>query len=87
MTRNDLLILNEINRNKATNSLTSVTVSTLSENVDLSHTKIRLAIKLLTENELVAEGYMQRNARTYYITQKGIDLINNLYKSVKTEEE
>ena len=78
MTINDLLILNEINRNKATNSLTSVTVSTLSENVDLSHTKIRLAIKLLTENELVAEGYMQRNARTYYITQKGIDLIKEL---------
>ena len=78
MTMNDLLILNEINRNKATNPLTSVTVSTLSENVDLSHTKIRLAIKLLTKNELVTEGYMQRNARTYYITQKGIELLKEL---------
>lgn len=78
MTKNDLLILSEIKKNNAINSLNGVTVSVLSESINLSHTKIRGAIKLLIAEELVLEGYMQGNARTYYITEKGINLLNEL---------
>lgn len=87
MKKNDILVLGTIKKVKATNSLKSVPVTTLLKEINLSHATIRSSIRLLIKNELVTEGYMQRNARTYYITQKGIDLINNLYKSVKTEEE
>ena len=87
MKKNDILVLGTIKKVKATNSLKSVPVTTLLKEINLSHATIRSSIRLLIKNELVAEGYMQRNARTYYITQKGIDLINNLYKSVKTKEE
>lgn len=87
MKKNDILVLGTIKKVKATNSLKSVPVTTLLKEINLSHATIRSSIRLLIKNELVAEGYMQRNARTYYITEQGIELINNLYKGVKTKEE
>lgn len=83
MTKNDIYILGAIKKVDAINSLKSVPVSTLCKNVNLSHTKVRTSVKTLMENELVDEGYMQKNAKTYFITKKGLELINNLYADLK----
>lgn len=83
MTKNDIYILGSIKKIDAINPLKSVPVSSLCSNINLSHTKIRASIKTLIANELVNEGYMQKNAKTFYITQKGIDLLNSLYADLK----
>lgn len=83
MTKNDLLILGTIKKIDAINSLKSVPVATILKNTNLGATKIRGALKLLMSEELINEGYMQKNAKTYYITEKGIELLNNLYADIK----
>ena len=82
MTKNDIFILNSIKKIDAINPLKSVPVSTLCKNVSLSHTKIRSSVKTLIDEGFVCEGYMQKNAKTYYITEGGIKLIKELYSTI-----
>lgn len=82
MTKNDIFILNQIRKAEAINPLKSVPISTLCKGVDLSHTKIRSSVKTLIEEGFVCEGYMQRNAKTYYITDNGVALIKDLYSNM-----
>lgn len=87
MTKNDMYILSAIKKIGATNSLNSTPISTLLKNVKISGSTVRSSIKKLIENKLVGVGYMQKNARTYYITKEGIELINNLNREVKSKED
>lgn len=45
---------------------------------NISTATIRRSIKSLLEEELIAYGYKKINEKTYYITEKGSDLINSL---------
>lgn len=87
MTKNDMYILSAIKKIGATNSLNSTPISTLLKNVKISGSTVRSSIKKLIENKLVGVGYMQKNARTYYITKEGIELIHNLNREVKSKED
>lgn len=87
MTKSDIYVLGIIKKIDATNPLKSAPVATLSKNINLSHTKIRTALKILINDGYVSEGYMQKNARTYYITESGIEFINVLYSQNKNQED
>lgn len=87
MTKNDMYILSAIKRIGATNSLNSAPISTILKNVKISESTIRISIRKLIKNGLVEKGYMQKNANTYYITQEGINLIEDISKQVKTKED
>lgn len=87
MTKNDIFVLGTIKKIEATNSLKSVPLSTLLKNTNLSATKVRSTLKLLMTEELIEEGYMQKNAKTYYITEKGMELLSNLYADIKNKNQ
>lgn len=78
ITKNDMHILDTIRKLKATNSLRGVPISSIVEKTKLSHTKIRSTTRLLLEENLIEEGFMQKNAKTYYITEKGTEMICGL---------
>ncbi|HAU85067.1 MAG TPA: hypothetical protein DCW90_06090 [Lachnospiraceae bacterium] len=83
MTKNDMHILDAIRTCKAENALRGVPVSSLVPKTNLSHTKIRSSMKTLIAAGYVEEGFMQKNARTYYITESGIELIRKLLFEAK----
>lgn len=92
VTKNDMRILDTIRQLNATNSLRSVPVNTLVSKTNLSHTKVRSTVTLLLQENFIEEGLMQKNAKTYFITDKGIETICNLlsndiaYKTKEDEE-
>lgn len=77
-TKSDVIILSQIEQAGGINKLKSVTVHKLIEKSNLSATKVRASVKLLLNANLVATGYMQKNAKTYYITDEGIAFLKDL---------
>lgn len=77
-TKNDIMILGKMADVDAVNKLKSCTVNNIIEKTKLSNTKIRAAVKTLLSVGLIDEGYMQKNAKTYYITAAGLDFLKEL---------
>lgn len=77
-TKNDIYILRTISKAKALNELTGIPISTITKGSNLSPSKVRNTVKMLQLNELIKEGFMQRNAKTYYITKLGEELLKKL---------
>ena len=90
-TKYDILILRSIYKTGGVNELKSVTINKLTEKTKISHTKIRGTIKMLISLGYVKEGFMQKNAKAYYATKEGIELVEQLmgehsFSSEKEEE-
>lgn len=77
-TKNDVLILNQIKKCGGINKLKSISIMTLVKCTGLSHTKIRGTIRVLLSDGYILDGLMQKNAKTYYITTKGLEVLNEL---------
>lgn len=75
---NDMKILATLLKHRATNQMRSMTIFDLVECMDLSETKIRRTVRLLVKDELVSNGYMKRTAKTYFISDKGLELLYKL---------
>lgn len=75
-TKNDIFILNSIRSKGGVNELRSVPITTIVEASNLSHTKVRATIKLLLTEGYIKEGFMQKNAKTYFISESGQSLLN-----------
>lgn len=76
--KSDLTILGKIEQAGAVNKLKSVTVHSIIAKTGLSATKVRAALALLQDAHYIEEGFMQKNAKTYYITQAGLDFLIEL---------
>lgn len=77
-TKSDIAILSQIEREGGVNKLQSVTVHNIIEKSGLSATKVRATLKLLADANYIEDGYMQKNAKTYYITDAGIKFLQEL---------
>lgn len=75
MTKNDFKILSVLFKDKCTNEMKSYTIIKLSQVSEFSITKIRACIKTFLEEGDIAEGYKSGSAKSYYITQKGIEKV------------
>lgn len=78
LSRNDYKVLTTILQFGCTNEMKSVTIKKMSELTNLSIGKIRLSVKAFLELEYIAEGVVQHNAKTYYITDEGKSKLNQL---------
>ena len=77
-TKSDIAILSQIEQAGGINKLKSVTVHKIIEKSGLSATKVRATLKLLADAQYIEDGYMQKNAKTYYITEAGIAFLKEL---------
>ena len=77
-TKNDIKILWKIADMKATNRLLSCSVNTIIDKCNLSNTKVRATIKILLTDTLIEEGFRNKNAKSYYLTEKGINFLREL---------
>lgn len=77
-TKHDIMILRGILKSGGVNELKSITINKLIEATKVSHTKIRSTIRMMLSLGYVKEGFMQRNAKSYYITKEGVQLLNEL---------
>ena len=77
-TKNDIFILDAIRTSGGISKLTGVPISTIVKKSKLSHTKVRNTVKILQSRSLIEEGFMQKNAKTYFITNNGKLLLSEL---------
>lgn len=76
--KNDVRILNQIMKGSKGNKLFAVSIKGIADKTELSIPKVRITVKSLLANGYIEEGFMQRSAKTYYITQKGKEILLNL---------
>jgi DNA-binding transcriptional regulator GbsR (MarR family) len=74
--KNDYKVLYALQ--ECTNELKSYTIDKLHEVTKLSVSKIRLTMREFKGLGFVKEGALQHNAKTYYITQQGLEKIKAL---------
>lgn len=71
--KTDYRILEELICNECYSSYISLSVKDLIAKTNLSHVKIRQSLKNFIGFGFVREGNKNRNSKTYYITQEGIN--------------
>jgi len=70
-------ILNHLFINNLTDSMNSRTVKNISLEIGINNLRIRHNINHLLMLNMVKLGWKERNANTYFITQKGVEMIND----------
>lgn len=78
LSRNDYKILSVLYQYECTNELKSITINKINELSDLSVSKVRVSIKTFKNMDYIAEGVLQHKAKTYYITELGIEKLQQL---------
>lgn len=76
--KSDICILGIIYDLGGTIPLKGVSVNNLTTRTKLSHTKVRTSLKMFIEKEMIQEGLMQKNAKTFFVNNKGIDLLKEM---------
>lgn len=59
------------------------TIAQIIESTNFSHVKVRETIKILLEMGLIGEGVKKVKARAYYITEKGVQELQDVRKSIE----
>ena len=72
--KTDYEILYFLNDEDFNSEFKSVTIKTIIEKLKYSESKIRMAINGFLKDNYVKEGIKQGQAKTYYITEEGIDI-------------
>lgn len=78
LSKNDYLVLTKLLENNCTTEMKSWTIKFIAENLNLSQSKIRKTVLTFQNLNYLQQGAMQYNAKTYFITQKGIDKLKEL---------
>lgn len=78
LSKNDYKILLKLYENNCTTEMRSYSIKKLCEITELSVNKIRSTIKTFMILDYIAEGCVQHNAKTYFITVNGIQKIKTL---------
>ena len=77
-TKSDITILGKLNEAGLHNEMKSATIKGIAKITSLSEIKVRQSTALLQENELLKLGFKQKNANTYFISEKGIEFLRKL---------
>ena len=75
MNINDIKILQILEKEDCTNNLKSFTVKRISNEVNLSQTKVRYTMPMLNDLGYANKGFSNGKSQTYYITEKGIEFL------------
>lgn len=76
--QSDFELLEVMVKAKSFGPYQGLTIKELVEKSNYSHTKIRSSMRVLIANKYLQEGFMNRNAKTYYVTDEGIELMKDL---------
>lgn len=87
MNINDYDILRHFYTNNIFCQIGGYTIKDLTNSTQYSYSKIRNAVKLLTETGYLREGAYKKNAKTYYCTDKGINKMKEIALEMKKREE
>lgn len=74
--RLDVQILQELKTNKAVEPVTALTIDEINKNM-CSRVHFNRRIVWLLKEGLITKGYKDRMANTYYISDKGLKVIQN----------
>lgn len=79
--KNDITILRKLYKDKKTNKLQSYTIKDLTKALDnqLSSMKIRNTLNEFLDNELINCGFKAGRSNTYYINEKGIKALKEIF--------
>ena len=83
ITKNSLRLLTILLKADATNQLTAIPISAISKKTNVSTVTVRNSIRSLMSHGYVDEGFTQRNARTYYVTKNGADMVHAILRDIK----
>lgn len=75
MTKAGIRILYTLHKAECTNDMKSYTIKKIIEETELTSTKVRYSIIALLSGGYIAEGYSVGNAATFYITEKGKEIL------------
>ena len=78
LNKNDYNILETLYTNQCITKICSFTKQKIAEKCNLSVFKITASIKIFINMNLVCEGAKDERAKTYYLTEQGIELIENI---------
>lgn len=85
--RNDYRVLFELYKGECFTELQSLPVKAIADEVKLSTNKVRQALKSFISVGYVEEGATIHRAKTYYVTQKGIEKIEEIFVEKESEKE
>lgn len=74
--KNDYKILSILDASECYSSVMSFTIKKISEETQLSIPKIRLTLKNFLIAEFIKEGAKEGVGKTFYITNKGVEFLN-----------
>lgn len=78
LTQNDYRVLREVLRYGSLSKNKAISIKQMQPLVNLSYTKVNTAFKGLVEHGFVDMGIPNGRERTFYITENGINELNNL---------
>ena len=86
--KNDVLILRTLYKNKKVSELQSMTITALTNSLEnkFSTMKVRTTIYEFVKQGIVHEGLKQGNSKTYFISNDGIKILNDLVNGGKVNE-
>ena len=74
--RLDVIILQLLKANKCNNKLSGMTISEMLESCEIGcRNNVYIRLKNLLNDNLIAKGLIDNHADTYYITEKGLKLL------------
>lgn len=81
LTKNDYMIMNTLYDNGCLSKMCSFTLQKIAETTNLSIYKIRDAMKLFMNLGLVNEGARDVRAKTYFLSEQGIEIVEDNKKT------
>lgn len=70
---------------KGMSKIRSLTCKNVSEITELSLVKVKNTVKILLELGLILNGIMRVRAKTYYISEKGIETLREIKRQTNTK--
>lgn len=83
MNRNEILVMEELYKQKCNNRLKALTIGTMAKAINVSYYTARNIVKGLVIGEYCALGLKNGRAETYYLTENGIKKIKELKGEVE----
>lgn len=75
----DLSCLNYFKNNNIASTNSAISVNELLGNLNISKASVYRHIKQLVDDEGLNIAFIHGNTKKYYISQKGLDLVNNKF--------
>lgn len=86
LTRNEIIVLQILKRNGCVNMIKSSTIKKISEESPVSYFTVRNVLKSFILAKICGFGCKSGQADTYYITEKGLQLLEQIEGEMRNEK-